>query len=84
MSRSAKLGGIVRDGLALVVCCISVAVLSSPWHMSLLAQTGERCEMSGEPGVGECDPDRGYRFQGVCYSDDGCYHEIEPCCELVE
>ena len=44
-----------------------------------------RCEYANLPGVGPCDPDRGYEWpknSGKCYYDDGCYRRLERCCPL--
>jgi hypothetical protein len=65
---------------------LSVAIVAagSIWLVNgaLFAQEWDRCILAGEPGIGPCDPGQGYIYQGTCYSDDGCYTELEPCCEL--
>lgn len=41
----------------------------------------EMCEFDGHPDVGPCDKTKGYIWEGERWTDDGCYTEIEICCE---
>lgn len=40
-----------------------------------------RCEYAGQNGLGPCDADREYFWEGECYDDDGCYYMDETCCD---
>lgn len=68
----------------LMTCLVATAItfggsaylLTQPASASAEEAT-PKCQF-GE--VYACDPDRSYNWQGTCYSDDGCYYELEDCC----
>jgi hypothetical protein len=45
---------------------------------------GEKCEYADRPGIGPCDPDQGYVWEDVCFDNDGCYVDLEECCDIIE
>lgn len=83
MPQPTQMISLVRDGLLLVVACAAAFALAMPPGPAT-AQTGEKCEFAGQGGMGPCDPNRPYRWDGECYTDDGCYYQDEPCCEIPE
>lgn len=67
------------DVIAVVAVVFSILYAASPYlNVSLRAQAVDtgRCDI----GEFECDPDQNYVWQGSCYTDDGCYYNLETCC----
>ncbi len=62
-------------GIFAVICLLTGAGMWLAYPTSVAAET---CDFGSSELP--CDPDRGYIWQGACYSDDGCYYTIESCC----
>lgn len=67
---------VVRVSLAVLAVLVGLLWLTSSGPVS----ASGKCAFDEHPDVGPCDPDKGYSFEGTCYTDDGCYTRIESCC----
>ena len=64
------------------VASILTIVACAAWLASGMgAVAQEKCQFDGHPDVGPCDETKGYKWNGECWKDDGCYTEAETCCE---
>lgn len=68
---------------ARLMACLVAAVITVGGGMYLLTQPAPVSAATAECDFGElyeCDPDQNYVYEGTCYTDDGCYVNLEPCC----
>jgi hypothetical protein len=70
--------------LRLIISAVLVVAVTA-WILTgvLSATGGDKCEYADWPDIGPCDSDQGYVWQGQCYDNDGCYYELESCCEIA-